>query len=147
VVVYGAQLIGPGARRSCDAEVQPLGGSSSWPPVGRGRQQTVNAGNLRSIGDRPVIGACLVGAIVHAGGGLAAFRSQPVQRALDLTWHALYGEDRAPARWCPAPPVRSAHVRELTRWNDRPERTSDDVMALLHAVERAASAELERARA
>jgi hypothetical protein len=32
---------------------------------------------------------------VHAGGGLAAVGSQHVQRALDLTWHTLYGDDRA----------------------------------------------------
>jgi hypothetical protein len=23
-------------------------------------------------------------------------------------------------RWCPAPSIRMAHVRDLTRWNDRP---------------------------
>jgi hypothetical protein len=111
-----------------------------------GHQRTVNAGNLRSIGGRPITGACLVGAIVHAGGGLAAVRSQPVQRALDLTWHTLYGSDREPIRWCPAPPIRSAQVRDLTRWNDQPGRTSDDVVALLDATELAAAAELERAR-
>lgn len=112
----------------------------------QGRQQAVNAGNLRSVNDRPITGACLVGAIVYAGGGLAAVRSQPVQRALDLIWHTLYGDDRQPIRWCPAPPIRSAQIRDLTGWNDRPERTSDDVAALLHAAERAAGAELERAR-
>ncbi|MEN3269243.1 hypothetical protein [Pseudonocardia sp.] len=113
----------------------------------QGRQHTVNAGNLRSVDDLPVTGACLVGAIVRAGGGLAAVGSQHVQRALDLTWHTLYGDDREPVRWCPAPPIRSAKVRDLTRWNDQPERTPEDVMALLHAVERAAGAELGRARA
>jgi hypothetical protein len=112
----------------------------------QGHQRTINAGNLRSIGDRPITGACLVGAIVHAGGGLSAVRSQPVQRALDLTWHTLYGDDREPIRWCPAPPIRSAQVRDLTRWNDEPGRTSDDVVSLLDATERAAGAELERAR-
>ena len=34
---------------------------------------------------RPVAGACLVGAITHAGGGLATVDGQPMQRAFDLT--------------------------------------------------------------
>jgi hypothetical protein len=38
----------------------------------------------------PVVGACLVGAIIHAGGGLPQLRTQVVQRAMDLTWHTLF---------------------------------------------------------
>ena len=40
----------------------------------------------------PVTGACLVGAVVHAGGGPDAAESQLVQRTLALTWHAVRAE-------------------------------------------------------
>ncbi len=95
---------------------------------------------------RPVTGACLVGAIVHAGGGVPAARSQPVQRALDLTWHALFVGEREPVRWCPGPQVRLAHLRDLTRWNDAPGRARPEVTALLHAARHLADAEVGRAR-
>jgi hypothetical protein len=110
------------------------------------QQQTATTQDLPLVAGRPVTGACLVGAIVTAGGGESAAGSQPVQRALDLTWHTLYGGCRA-VRWCPAPPVRTVHMCDLTQWNDHPDRTSDDVTALLHVVERAASVEIERIRA
>ncbi|WP_246267087.1 DUF6197 family protein [Pseudonocardia xinjiangensis] len=112
-----------------------------------GEHRTVTAATLQRMGDRPITGACLVGAIVQAGGGPAAVRSQPVQRALDLTWHTLHGSEHEPVHWCPAPPVRAAHVRDLTRWNDQPARTSAEVLSLLRAVERAAGEEIARADA
>jgi hypothetical protein len=93
---------------------------------------------------RPVVGACLVGAITHAGGGLAAVDDQPVQRAFDLTWHTLFGDRGSPVRYCPAPAVRVAHLRELIRWNDDPRRTGAEVVALLRAVEQAAGCEIDR---
>jgi hypothetical protein len=113
----------------------------------QGQQRAVTAQNVQRMEGRPVTGACLVGAIVQAGGGLAAVHSQPVQRALDLTWHTLYGDERERVRWCPAPSVRTAHVRDLTRWNDDPDRSPREVTALLHTVERAAATEIERLRA
>jgi len=109
------------------------------------QQQTATTKDLHLVMGRPVTGACLVGAIVTAGGGESAARTQPVQRALDLTWHTLYGGCQA-VRWCPGPSVRSAHMCDLTRWNDHPDRTSEDVTGLLHVVERAASVEIERIR-
>lgn len=90
--------------------------------------------------------ACVVGAIVHAAGGPAAVRSQLVQRTLDLTWHTLYNEPHQPVRWCPAPAVRLAHVRDLTRWNDQSERTAAQVTALLAAAVRTAAAQTELLR-
>jgi hypothetical protein len=113
----------------------------------QGQQRAVTVQNVQRMAGRPVTGACLVGAIVHAGGGLAAVQTQPVQRALDLTWHMLYGDEREPVHWCPAPSIRTAHVRDLTRWNDDPDRSPREVTALLHTVERAAAAEIERLRA
>ncbi|HEU5269002.1 MAG TPA: hypothetical protein VFU36_03690 [Jatrophihabitans sp.] len=81
-----------------------------------------------------VTGACLVGAVVHAGGGRRAFTSQLVQRALDLTWSTLYGLDGDSLAWCPPPAVRFSHLRDLTRWNDAPARTKGEVLDLLAAT-------------
>ena len=102
----------------------------------QGRRQLVDAYSLNRLAGRRPIGACLVGAVVQAGGGVPAAHSQPVHRALDLIWQALSGDgsDR-----CPAPAVRVARVRELTAWNDRPRRTVDDVLALLAAADRRAA--------
>ncbi len=82
----------------------------------------------------PVVGACLVGGIVMAGGGPALVRSQLVARSLELTWHTLHGDVRDPVRWCPSPLERAAHVRDLTGWNDRRGRTPQEVLSLLGRV-------------
>jgi hypothetical protein len=112
-----------------------------------GAPRLVSALTAHRMAGRPVVGACLVGAVVQAGGGLPAARSQPVQRALELVWHTLYRGPDEPVRWCPAPSVRAAHVHDLTRWNDGRSRTADDVVALLHGAGRRAGAELQRLRA
>ena len=112
-----------------------------------GQPQVVTAYNAHRIGHRPVVAACLVGAVVQAGGGLSAVHTQPVQRALDLTWHTLFADGREPVRWCPAPQVRALHVRDLTRWNDQQGRTRAEVSELLRAVEVAAVAEADRVAA
>jgi len=112
----------------------------------QGGEQLVTAHDAHLLTDRAVTGACLVGAVVQAGGGLAAVGTQPVQRALDLTWHALHGDPDRPVRWCPAPAVRALHVRELTRWNDDPDRTADDVADLLARADRLAGIEIDRTR-
>ena len=85
--------------------------------------------------DRSIAGACLVGAIVHAAGGPQAFNTQLVQRSLDLTWNTLYGVAGDSLAWCPAPSVRTSHLRDLIRWNDQPGRTRDEVRDLLAATE------------
>jgi hypothetical protein len=97
----------------------------------RGADGVVRTSGLTLHG--PVVGACLVGAVVHAGGGAAAAGSQPVQRALELTWHTLTS-DGPIERWCPAPAERVAHVRQLTAWNDADGRTSAEVAELLGAA-------------
>ncbi len=111
-----------------------------------GHPRTVTAHNAHELGDHPVVAACLVGAVVQAGGGLPAVHTQPVQRALDLTWHTLFAAPGERVRWCPAPPVRAARVRELTRWNDHPARQAGEVADLLRAVGAAATAEIGRHR-
>jgi hypothetical protein len=91
--------------------------------------------------DGRVGGTCLVGAVVLGGGGLAAMQTQPVQRALDVAWHALARDPGEPVRWCPAPPVRLAHIRELARWNDDPARRASEVSDLLTRAGELTSAE------
>jgi hypothetical protein len=113
----------------------------------QGRQHRLLAHDIHRVSDQPVSGACLVGSIVHAAGGPLTVHSQLVQRTLDLTWHALYEGEREPVRWCPSPAVRAAHVRDLTRWNDHPQRTSGQVAALLLAAVRAADDQIDLRRA
>lgn len=97
--------------------------------------------DLRQAATRPVTGACLVGAVVQAGGGPGAARSQSVQRALDLTWHTLREDPRHPVRWCPGPYARGLQVLDLTHWNDAPTRTRDEVVGLLAAAQDTAEAQ------
>ena len=111
-----------------------------------GRPRAVGVIQARRMGNVPVDRACLVGAILHAGGGVASADTQLVQRTLDLTWHTLHRGAAEPVRWCPAPPVRAQHLRDLVRWNDRAGRTGTEVAALLRSVEQAAAAELDSSR-
>lgn len=111
-----------------------------------GRQRTVDLREARRTPGVPVDRACLVGAILQAGGGVAQSDTQVVQRTFDLTWHTLRRGEHEPVRWCPAPPLRVQQLRDLVRWNDRPGRRSLDVEGLLRSVERAADVELARTR-
>lgn len=109
-----------------------------------GHQRLAGSYDLRQLTGRPVTGACVVGAIVQAGGGPMAAHTQPVHRALDLTWHALFRAESYPVGYCPAPDLRVARTRELTAWNDRPHRRVQDVTALLGVADRMAVAAIER---
>jgi hypothetical protein len=111
-----------------------------------GRTRAVTAPELALTRSHPVTGACLVGAVVQAGGGPGEVRSQPVQRALDLVWHTLREDAGQPVRWCPGPPVRALHVLDLTHWNDDPHRTCRDVVGLLRSSAETADAQRERCR-
>ena len=108
-----------------------------------GRIRPVNAYNAKQMVGHPVVGACLVGAIIHAGGGLPQLRTQVVQRAMDLTWHTLFKTPQRLARRIPAPDMRVHHVQDLTRWNDYPHRTADQAEELLRRSATAASSEAE----
>ena len=121
------------------------GAWAAYPAEEGGTRLVVSSRDLAPGLDEPV-GLCLVGALVSAGGGPAAARQQPVQRVLDLTWHALHGDPTAPVRWCPSPPERAAHVRELARWNDAAGRTAADVVALLDSADQHAAREIRRYR-
>ncbi|MGY2701539.1 DUF6197 family protein [Nocardioides sp. HB32] len=112
-----------------------------------GRTRVLTGAGIGLVADHPVTGACLVGAVVQAGGGPRAVRSQPVQRALDLLWHTLKEVRDQPVRWCPGPPARTLHVLDLTHWNDAPDRTREDVLELLRASVTAVGAQQDRCRA
>ena len=111
-----------------------------------GGRHAVDLPAARRATSLPVAEACLVGAILHAGGGVARADTQLVQRTLDLTWHALHRTEDEPVRWCPAPGDRAQHLRDLVRWNDEPGRTSAEVQALLRSAGRVADAETGRTR-
>jgi hypothetical protein len=100
----------------------------------------------RALSSEQVVSTCLVGAIVHAGGGPYEKRSQLVQRTIDLTWHASFRANNEPVRWCPSPVERAGNVVDLVRWNDRPGRTSHEVAGLLDRTRSLAQAEAERCR-
>jgi hypothetical protein len=99
--------------------------------------------DLRQATTKPITGACLVGAVVQAGGGPQASRSQPVQRALDLTWHTLREEPDRPVHWCPGPYARGMQVLDLTHWNDAPARTQGEVVGLLVSAQATVEAQRE----
>lgn len=101
-----------------------------------GRTRLVRGGNAVQLADQRIVGACLVGAIIRAGGGVSATQEPPVQRALDAVWHALREQEGAAVQWSPPPMTRMQHVRDLTRWNDRTTTTSTDVSSLLLTAER-----------
>jgi hypothetical protein len=112
----------------------------------QGRPRSVDFVAAKRMGQVPVDQACLVGAILHAGGGVASADTQLVQRTFDLTWHTIHRSAAEPVHWCPAPPIRAQQLRDLVQWNDRAERTGADVEALLHAVEQAAVREVDGCR-
>jgi len=112
----------------------------------QGKPRSVDFMAAKRMGNIPVDRACLVGAILHAGGGVASADTQLVQRTFDLTWHTIHRSAADPVRWCPAPPVRAQQLRDLVQWNDRSERTAADVEALLHSVEQAATREFDHGR-
>lgn len=109
-----------------------------------GRTRTVTAHDVNKMAGRQVVGACLVGAIVQAGGGLSNARTQAVQRAVDLTWHTLHEIQVQANHWTSAPEVRMDRVRDLTRWNDHPNRTAPQAEALLRHSSAAARSEAAR---
>jgi hypothetical protein len=106
--------------------------------------RSVTGPGFRAAVKHPVTGACLVGSVVDAAGGLETVRSMRVQRTLDLLWHTLREQPDRAVRWCPGPNLRMMHTMDLTHWNDAPERTRDDVVQLLRAAHHTAENERER---
>jgi hypothetical protein len=112
----------------------------------RAGTRVIPAHDVRRAASYPVVGACLVGAVVEGGGGPRAVRSQLVRRTLDLTWHTLHEDPHEPVRWCPGPDVRLLRLLDLTRWNDAPGRTQSEVVDLLLDAQRTADLQSEICR-
>jgi hypothetical protein len=120
----------------------------AWFTVATGSgERCVTAYDLGLAVNRPVTGACLVGAVVQAAGGPATVRSQLVQRTLDLAWHTLREDRDRPVRWCPGPRMRMLRVLELTHWNDAPGRTQGEVVGLFLAAQQTADVQSGLCRA
>ena len=111
-----------------------------------GGTRVVTTQGVRRAGRLPVVGACLVGGIVEAGGGPRSVRTQLVARSLDLTWHTLHEDPRRAVHWCPGPDVRMLHLQDLTRWNDAPARTQGEVVGLLLGAQRTVDAQRDLCR-
>jgi hypothetical protein len=123
--------------------------------VDSGASRTVSSA-VASIPGTEVSGACLVAAVVHATrAGDPAAGMVEAGPALDILWDA-WQESRGPngpgiaGRAVPRE-VRAARVRDLTRWNDRPGRTREDVLRLIdvattRAIMEAANSEPVTAR-
>lgn len=109
----------------------------------------LRSGERRAIGPldlplpsgTPVTGACLIGAVVRATDD-SGLGPQLTHSTVDVLWDALQDSLGTTARrasgraWPPA--ERTLRVRELTRWNDAPGRTREQVAALVAGAHRLA---------
>jgi hypothetical protein len=111
-----------------------------WSVTSADGNQRLVTGYAAAGGGSPdhVDGSCLVGALARAGS------PSDVGRAVDAVYDALWASRDQPGALrdgglppVPAPEVRLARVRTLTRWNDRPGRTQEEVLTV---VDRAISA-------
>jgi hypothetical protein len=97
-----------------------------------GRRRFIGPGSLTSRSYGGVVAACLVGALVEAGRWHSPERGT-AGPAIDAVWRTLMETEgqRVPDRRVPSPLARGLQVRDLTRWNDHPDRTREDVVRLL----------------
>jgi hypothetical protein len=96
-----------------------------------GQRRMLTPTRLVRLDHSQVVGACLVGAVLH-GAWQHSPRSEQASPAIDALWQTLYGGgDGGPIGPVSSPPVRAARVRDLTRWNDERHRTRDEVLGLL----------------
>ena len=100
-------------------------------------------GRLTARGPGELVRSCLVAAVVEAARWHDDDPSTPGP-ALDALWLALQGPRAGgdAVGPVPAPAVRQIRARELARWNDAPDRTQDDVLALVQLAARRVRAEL-----
>jgi hypothetical protein len=112
----------------------------------RPRSQPVSApaavrvsSSLSPLDRDDLVGACLVGAVVHAvrqrHPGDARAQVDGVGPVVDVMWDALQesrglGGPAVAGRVAP-PAVRAARIHDLTRWNDQRDRSRSDVLGLL----------------
>ncbi|HEY0374853.1 MAG TPA: hypothetical protein VGC94_08650 [Amnibacterium sp.] len=105
-----------------------------------GRDRVAGSAGAHTVPLDAVTAACLVGALVAGSGGAAS----PVLRSsVEATWHALH-RSNGPVDWVRSPAVTEMHVRELTSWNDRPDREAAQVRRLLADARAVVDGELTR---
>jgi hypothetical protein len=95
-------------------------------------QQAVVSGLAAGVsGPEPVSAVCLVGALVRAAAGQGP--EAGVGLAITAVYDALWeSRGQPPGPWAvPSPQARLAQVQVLTRWNDAPGRTGEEVLATL----------------
>jgi len=111
-----------------------------WSVTSADGNQRLVTGYAAAGGGSPdhVDGSCLVGALARAGS------PSDVGRAVDAVYDTLWASRDQPDATrngglpsVPAPEIRLARVRMLTHWNDRAQRTQEEVLAV---VDRAISA-------
>jgi hypothetical protein len=107
-----------------------------------GREQRIGPMELHRLAGAEVTGACLVGALVRGTWATSGTAKADAGPAVDEVWDALLEQtdSRLPQAVGRAAPrqVRLRRVQELTRWNDAPGRTVDEVLALVDvAISRA----------
>ena len=121
-----------GARAELEAGWVQGGWWSVTSAAGDRRLVTGDAGG----GPAHIDGACLVGALARGG----PYAGRAVDAVYDALWASRgQASQAAPGGLppVPAPEIRLARVRMLTQWNDRAERTQEEVLAV---VDRAISA-------
>ncbi len=82
-----------------------------------------------------VSGVCLVGALIRADaqtrpGAADSVAGAAIDGAYEAMWEVRGQATNGPSL-ATAPQVRLARVQALTRWNDQPGRTQDEVLAVL----------------
>jgi hypothetical protein len=106
-------------------------------------------GRLTARGRGDLVRSCLVAAVVEA----AHWRDDDPSAAgpaLDALWLALHERPGAQVGDgavgpVPAPAVRELRARDLARWNDAPQRTQAEVLALVERAAERVRAELDPA--
>ena len=107
-----------------------------------GREWTAGSSAAHTVPFDAVTRACLVGALVIGAGGPTA---QVLRPAVEATWRGVHGGGE-PLRWQRSPEEAAVQVRELTAWNDRPQRQAAEVAALLASAVEAVERERAAAR-
>jgi hypothetical protein len=105
-------------------------------PAGGGRQALVRGPADGPSNPHAVGAVCLVGALIRASSRQG--KDAEVGRAIDAVYDALWESRGQPAAtpgrgptMVSSPQVRLAKVQWLTRWNDAPGRTTEEVLDIL----------------
>lgn len=98
-----------------------------------GRRRVIGTGSLTPRRHGTVEQACLVGAVVEGARRYSSERGAggPALDELWCAWREAQGRPVDVSRRAPSPVVRQLRALELIHWNDAPERTQAEVVALL----------------